>query len=269
MICVGLSLLVFESRVWLLVPLSYEMEAAPKSERSVIVHYVRYWLPPPVCLPGVCQPRTDPGRRVEIVLEPHVLWFCLLRKVGGVDIIMSPTVYDSFVGGPLPAAFVDDAPCNLGEPLRQEQLMRHMFLSLPASSHSKNPVLRSEFSLYGTDENFKTVATVPEDVHTYQDSISILHVYMEKHLRSAVLYLIWVCPKISHNVTRNVVINSMPLPYGHCVYSGKAAEMATLCEQRGYSSLAFAVRELRLMLRELQRILRRGVRPLNCRYSAR
>ncbi|GIX66392.1 metaxin 2, putative [Babesia caballi] len=236
----------------------------PRHEGTVVVHYSRYWLPHPVGPDEDWDRDLDLSRTVEVILEPQVLWCCLLRKVTNYRILMVPSPYDRFAGGPMPAAYVDNSSCFEGEPLRQESLMRHLLgaTATPAGTH---PIMRSEFRLYEPPSKPDPATHSSADVHAYHSGGSILSAYVEKHLRYAVLFLIWVYPKISQNVTRSIILNSSPWPYGHYVYYARAREVARACAQCGYSNLTFTLKELGLMLKELQRVLRSDVRSLNQR----
>ncbi|KAK1442235.1 hypothetical protein BgAZ_402650 [Babesia gibsoni] len=234
-----------------------------KRKRAIVVHYSRYWLPSPDSGDYESWKNLDRGRIAEIVLEPQVLWLCFLRKIANLKIVMFGDVYDTFVGGPMPAAYVDDEECFKGEPLRQDNLMQYLVLHLGDISAEQKRLLNSDFILYKPTEKDDKIAIVTGD--DYENHISILPLYVEKHLRYAVLYLIWVYPIISKNVTRSVVINSMPWPHGHIAYYMRANEIGRLCAQCGYSNIEFTIKELSMMLRELQRALQSKVRPFNNR----
>ncbi|EDO05946.2 uncharacterized protein BBOV_IV003500 [Babesia bovis T2Bo] len=230
-----------------------EEQEIPKSERQIVVHYNRYWLPP--------KQETDDGndlqndKRVTVVLEPYVLLLCLLRRVTGIKFLMIPTSDEEFAGGAMPAAYVEDAKCFTGEPLREEQLINYILKNAQGISEDAQKVLRSEFSLYTPQNMAQQSDVTPEAVISYHSSTSILPVYVFKHLRYAVLFIIWVYPKISQNVTKSIILNSTPWPYGYYVYHRRARQMAKACSLRGYSNIEFTIKELGLMLKELQRVL--------------
>ncbi|CDR93683.1 hypothetical protein, conserved [Babesia bigemina] len=244
-------------------PRQTEDNQVPKCDTPIVVHYTRYWLPPPIEPSEDSEGDADVAVAVEVVLEPYVLWCCLLRSVTGCKLRFSPSLYDEFVGGAMPAAFVGDSACYGGAPLRQESLLSHLLLNLPTASAEVLEQLSSRFALYEAFKKPDGSAKITSDSQFYHSASSILPVYVEKHLRYAVLFFIWVFPKISQNVTKRIVVNSTPWPYGYYVFNKRSKEIARTCAQCGYSDIAFTIKELALMLRELQRILQNDAPSLN------
>ncbi|GBE62791.1 metaxin 2, putative [Babesia ovata] len=246
-------------------PRQEEYGDVPTCDTPIVVHYTRYRLPPPIDSSEESDGDVDVGGAIEVVLEPYVLWCSLLRSVTGCKLRLSPSVYDEFVGGAMPAAYVGDPTCYGGAPLRQESLMSHLLLNVPTGSEEVRRQLSSRFTLYDGRKKTDGSAEATREPRSYHTGSSILPVYVEKHLRYAVLFFIWVFPKISQNVTKRIVVNSTPWPYGYYVFNKRSREIAKACAQCGYSDVAFTLKELALMLRELQRILQNELPSLNHR----
>ncbi|GFE55652.1 NAD-specific glutamate dehydrogenase, putative [Babesia ovis] len=221
----------------------------------------RYLLPPPLEPSEESYDEDGDNPLVEVILEPYVLLFCLLRRLTGTKFLMVPISDELFAGGPMPAAFVEDKECFSGEPLRQEQLMNYI-LKAGGASEDAQRVLRSEFALYESQNISEQPGEIVEDTRSYHNSGTILPAYVYKHLRYAILFIIWVYPRISQNVTKNIVLNSTPWPYGYYVYHRRAREVARECAQCGYSNIDFTLKELGLMLKELQHMLQSGTTSL-------
>ncbi|ORM39863.1 uncharacterized protein BXIN_0226 [Babesia sp. Xinjiang] len=242
-------------------PLRQEKKNIPSSDDTIVLHYSRYWLPPPI-EHNEEMDDDDMSNNIEVILEPYVLMFCLLRRITNCKFRMVPVADELFAGGPMPACYVEDPECYKGEPLRQERLMQYLLLKADPISDEARRLLRSEFRLYDRERGSESPAVAHEDTTYYHSSGSLLPVYVDKHLRYAVLFLIWVYPKISQNVTKSIVLNSTPWLYGHYVYYTRAREIARECAQCGYSNVEFTLKELTLMLKELQRVLRTATKSI-------
>ncbi|EAN33039.1 hypothetical protein TpMuguga_02g00755 [Theileria parva strain Muguga] len=248
-------------------------------DERVVVFYHQQWLPDlegNETFPDVGMFSVNTCREVEVVLEPHVLVLCLLRKLGKVKIIFKPCLYDRFYDGVLPAALVNkvkyiqripgefentnsDTSSDISVKInyednesesdygvvRNEELVSYFVTLLNLKNNINSTELESEFSLYDTPP-----LSINRDV-LYLKSEVVIPSYIYTHLRYAVMYLIWFHPLISH-YTREVVLNSEPFPFSWYSFLRKKSQVKTECENFGYSTLENTLRDLRFFLQGIR-----------------